>query len=75
MTEMLLDVEPVKPPWVLLMEKHGIETRYDDKNTNWEASWDQGHHTPIKQTGESERDAVVRLVHVAKLDGWQGVSA
>jgi hypothetical protein len=75
MTEMMLDVEPIKPRWVLLKEKHDIETSFDETHQHWQAVWDRNHHVPIKHYGDSEREAVIKVIHLMKLDGWMDVSA
>ena len=33
MTEMLLEVEPIKPRWVILKERHDIVTVFDESET------------------------------------------
>lgn len=71
----LIHVEPTKPRWAELADIHGIELCSIDLQgaVDWIAS--------IEFFGEYEREmsncpreAVVRLIHRLKLDGWQEVT-
>lgn len=68
--EEMIYVPASVPKWRELMERHGIETiealNMDTGNTRWEA-----HSESIPETfstGETEREAVVALIHRLKKD-------
>lgn len=75
--EALIDVPASVPKWRELMERHGIETiealNMDTGKTRWESHTESIPET--FSTGETEREAVVALIHNLKLEGWETVSA
>jgi hypothetical protein len=74
MTE-LFDIEPTVPKWRKLAEIHGIECepRPLSAGVVWIASIDDFEATET-DSGETEKEAVVTLIHRLKLTGWETVS-
>jgi hypothetical protein len=82
MTE-LFDIEPTAPKWRKLAEIHGIKsgaakvmkreggaTYYEDLFVA-SISW---FGTVESDSGETEKEAVITLIHRLKLTGWETVS-
>lgn len=77
----LINVEPAKPRWAELASVHGIETesvfnpgRFSGEPVlMWNASIELFGEIET-ETGESPREAVVRLIHRLQLTGWQEVT-
>lgn len=70
MTE-LFDIEPTVPKWRDLVNLHGIMTSQFQDET-WMAT--TGHGYDETETGETEKEAVVSLIHRLRLTGWETVS-
>lgn len=74
MTDSLFEIPETVPLWVTLKEKHGIETHCainTEEPHEWTAKL-QSRYSYAK--GETEREAVVTLIHSLKLKGWESVS-
>ena len=73
MTDLLLDVEPVTPRWVILKDKYSIHTEYSD--VKGDDCWEAYTNEPEREFfGSTEKEAVVGLIQKFRLDGWQDVS-
>lgn len=68
-SEPLLEVEPVEPTWLKLKRKHSITATYLEHQDKVGAIY--GTHYAL---GDDERYAVIRLVQMLKLEGWETVS-
>lgn len=72
----LIHIEPTKPRWLELASIHGIELHPINPsllNTIWEARI-ENFGTIVAVVGDSPKEAVVRLMHRLKLNGWQEVT-
>lgn len=65
----LFTVEPETPRWITLKEKHGIYVTYKPDDDLVRA-----HYSDFYEEGETEREAVVAILHTCKLEGWETVS-
>ena len=72
MTE-LFNIEPTPPKWKQLADVHGITTGQNRETGTWKAEYDDFDETE-SESGETEREAVVALIHRLGLSGWEGVS-
>lgn len=72
----LIHVEPTKPRWEELASIHGIELNPINPTLPtpmWEARI-ENFGTIVAVVGDSPKEAVVRLIHRLKLNGWQEVT-
>lgn len=69
----LFDVPETKPRWRQLQEEHGIRTFLCDEFNEpiWTASI---RPESCVMTGDSEKEAVINLIHEMKLPGWDSLS-
>jgi len=73
MSDTLFDIPESVPKWRELAETHGITTKYNDGSGTWSA--ELGWFGTIEhESGETEREATVALIHRLELTGWQEVS-
>ena len=76
MTDTLFEIEPTRPKWQELADLHGICSKnynHDFPLCSWEATID--HFGSLEAVwGQTEREAVITLIHVLKLEGWREVS-
>jgi hypothetical protein len=75
MSDLLFEINESEPEWKILQSQHGIETRqiFEDGIPVAFAAWIPGRQCETT-TDETERGAVVSLIHILKLDGWQRIS-
>ena len=75
MSDLLFEINENKPEWKIAKSQHGIETRqvFEDGILVAFAAWIPGRQCETT-TDETERGAVVSLIHILKLDGWQRIS-
>lgn len=76
MTDILFDIEPVTPRWKELAELHGISCNYMEPHhlpPIWLAEIEWFGNTETDQA-ETEREAVIALIHQLQLEGWKTVS-
>lgn len=57
------------PNWISLKKRHGITATYIEHRDKVGAIY--GTHYAL---GDDERQAVVKLLHMLKLEGWESVS-
>ena len=72
MTE-LFDIEPTVPKWRKIAEIHGITATHREESGEWTA-WVEWFRSVEMAGGETEKEAVVTLIHRLKLTGWETVS-
>lgn len=73
MTE-LFDIEPTVPKWRELADLHGIfTTDYNEDSGTWVA-WIDWFRSVEHESGDTEEEATVRLIHRLRLTGWETVS-
>ncbi len=74
--ETMFDVPASAPKWRKLMQRHGITARrLDETPERWGAGYELNDATILGFYGETERDAVVAMIHNLKLEGWETVSS
>lgn len=73
MTDTLFDTPESIPVWKALANLHGITTQYNSDSGTWSAHIDWFREIE-HEDGETEREAVVALVHRLKLAGWNTIS-
>lgn len=76
MKDELFDVPETKPRWRQLKEEHGIMTWTDITLSSPDSrTWSAEHESsPIRCKGDTEREAVIDLIHKLKLPGWDSLS-
>lgn len=72
---MLFDIEPVIPRWKELAELHGLSCKYIESGhiPFWSADIEWFGNAESEK-GETEREAVIALIHRLQLEGWRTVS-
>ena len=76
MTDALFDIEPTTPRWQELADLHGItchrtESHYLPPVCIAELEWFGKTET---DQAETEREAVIALIHRLQLEGWRTVA-
>ena len=72
MTE-LFQIEPTVPRWRELADTHGLFTQYNEDSGTWAACVDWFRSVEHEE-GDTEKEAVVSLIHRLRLTGWETVS-
>ena len=72
MTE-LFQIEPTAPKWRELADLHGIAATLRDDSGEWTA-WVEWFHSVEIAGGDTEKEAVVSLIHRLRLTGLETVS-
>jgi len=73
MSDTLFAIPESVPKWRELADNLGITAKYNDQSGTWSA--EIGWFREIEhESGETEREATVALIHRLKLNGWQEVS-
>lgn len=68
--ELDLDIPKEKPHWLVLKHRHNITVSHNKETDTIYAVYNGAYY----ETGETEREAVVALLHQLKLEGWETVS-
>jgi len=74
MNDTLIHIPESVPKWRELADTHGITAKYNDQSGTWWAEIDW-FFAIDHESGETEREATVALIHRLKLTGWKEVSA
>jgi len=74
MTDFLLSVDPVEPLWKRLKQRHNIAAEALDED-KFKATYYPRNAGSVSRTGDTERAAVVAIIHELKLIGWDQVTA
>ena len=72
----LFEIEPTTPKWRELMDLHGIECHYIESGhlpPIWRSKIDWYGDNEYEQA-ETEREAVITLIHRLQLEGWKTIS-
>jgi len=69
----LFEIEESVPKWRELGDKHGITAKFNDQSGTWSAEI-EWFNWIAHESGETEREATVAIIHQLKLTGWQEVS-
>jgi len=73
LSDTLFDIPESVPKWRELADNLGITAKHNDQSGTWSA--EIGWFREIEhESGETEREATVALIHRLKLTGWQEVS-
>jgi hypothetical protein len=66
-------MEPTAPNWRELADMHGITANLIEETGKWTA-WVEWFGEAEMTCGDTEKEAVVSLLHRLKLTGWETVS-
>ena len=69
----LFNIEPTAPRWRELADMHGITANLIEETGEWTA-WVEWFGEAEMTCGDTEKEAVVSLLHRLKLTGWETVS-
>ena len=71
--EDLFNIEPTAPKWRELADMHGITANLIEETGKWTA-WVEWFGQAEMTCGDTEKEAVVSLIHRLKLTGLETVS-
>lgn len=74
MEELLLEVPDQEPLWITAKLRHRIRCEYDQDTDTVLAVWENAEGYRNTFEGDTEREAVISLIHALKLTGWQSLS-
>lgn len=69
----LFNIEPTAPKWRELADLHGITANLIKETGEWTA-WVEWFGKAEMTCGDTEKEAVVSLIHRLRLTGWETVS-
>ena len=69
----LFNIEPTAPKWQELADIHGITANLIKETGEWTA-WVEWFHSVEMAGGDTEKEAVVSLIHRLRLTGLETVS-
>lgn len=72
MSDTLFDIPESVPKWRELASVHGIET--EQTGDTWESRYDDFGTLNRSTDHETEKEAVISLIHKMELKGWREVS-